>query len=97
MVAPVPEPLPPVQPDRIWIVLLQDRQAGVNVFPYTRQKRAEDIARQIAQTAARHPELIEEMPPTDSMKQSGWTLYIRYGVEGDSVRVIERKLDEEIL
>jgi hypothetical protein len=78
----------------IYIVITQDRQSGVEVVPFSDEAAAIAFAGEEVGRNARHPEIIEpeDRELNDSMRVSGWVWYCRYGVEGDSVRVVRRDL-----
>ena len=69
----------------IWIVLIEDRHADVEVRPFSSEERAAGYAMsQVADTPA---------DLNDAMRKDGWVLYLPYGSEGDCVRVVKRTLD----
>jgi hypothetical protein len=73
----------------IWITIIEDRHADVDVLPFSTMPAA--IER--AMREVRDVRDMEEIELTDSMAADGWVLLIEYGLEGDSVRVVERELD----
>jgi hypothetical protein len=73
----------------IWIVVIEDRHADVDVLPFSTMPAAIEQARREVRDARD----MEEIELTDSMAADGWVLLIEYGLEGDSVRVVERELD----
>ena len=71
----------------IWIVIVEDRHSDVDAFPFASEQAAEAAAyRKVPDDA----ELQDLLP---GMVRDGWVLYLRYGTEGDCVRVIKRELD----
>jgi hypothetical protein len=72
----------------VWIVIIEDRHADVDALPYSNMPAAIAAAREWA----RGLDVVEETL-TEEMAQDGWVLCLEYGLEGDSVRVVERELD----
>ena len=57
----------------IWIVLIEDRHADVEVRPFSSEERAAGYAMsQVADTPA---------DLNDAMRKDGWVLYVPYGTE----------------
>lgn len=71
-----------------WIVLVEDRHADVDALPFSTEEAATAKARDLV------PEFAEEEPLNESMRRSGWVLYLPYGTEGDCVRVVKRTMDD---
>jgi hypothetical protein len=81
--------------DEIWIVLVEDRHADVEAFPFSTEERAIAYAREQVQENARHPESISEEELTPAMREDGWVFFMTYSTEGDCVRVVKRSVDAE--
>ena len=73
----------------IWIVLIEDRHADVEALPFGSEEKAFTAARKAAPDDATDGDL------NPAMRVDGWVLYLPYGTEGDSVRVIKRTLDDD--
>jgi hypothetical protein len=79
----------------IYIVVVNDRHGSPDAYPYTDKEHAISEARRAVEENARHPEMIEwDEPLNEAMIEDGWVFYVSYGVEGDSVWVVERELDK---
>lgn len=78
----------------VYIVITKDRHADAETQPFTEETDAIAHAEREVEENVRHPELIEpeDRELTDGMLQDGWVWYCRYGIEGDSVRVVRREL-----
>jgi hypothetical protein len=78
----------------IYIVIADDRHSDTEATPFTDEREAVAFAEQEVRDGARHPELIEpgDRELTEGMVKSGWVWRCRYGIEGDSVRVVRRGL-----
>jgi hypothetical protein len=78
----------------VYIVITQDRHSDTEAEPYRNPAGAISYAEQQVRECARHPELIEpeDRELTDAMRDAGWIWRCRYGVEGDTVRVVQREL-----
>lgn len=76
-----------------WIVIVEDRHADTDAFPFSTEERAVRYAREKARQYATRPEDVEEHELTASMLKDGWVLYVEYSVESDSVRVVKRTVD----
>lgn len=78
----------------IYIVVWEDRHADVEVTPFFFKKDALVYAKKEAgemiERYGRGEGTTEEL--TDPMEKEGWVYYCCYSNEGDSIRVIERKL-----
>lgn len=72
----------------VWIVLVEDRHADVEAFPFSSEEMAFTYARDEVPDDARDGEELN-----DAMRRSGWALYLPYGSEGDHVRVVKRTMD----
>ena len=70
-----------------WIVLIEDRHVDVDALPFSAEGAA------LARARASAPVYAEEVPLTDGMRADGWVLCLRYGTEGDRIRVVKRTLD----
>lgn len=73
----------------IWIVIIEDRHADVDVLPFSSMPTAVQRARHEVPDARD----VEEIELTEGMARDGWVLCLEYGLEGDSVRVVEREID----
>ena len=71
----------------VWIVLIEDRHADVEALPYSTEAAAFAAAREAA------PDDAQDGTLSDGMRRDGWVLYLPYGPEGDSVRVVKRSMD----
>jgi hypothetical protein len=94
-------------PPGVWIVIDEDRHAGVQAFPFTSEQRAIGYARELAGigSAACGEEISEgvsdpedddalgEKELTSANREDGWVFLARYSTEGDSVRVVKRQMD----
>ncbi len=79
----------------IYLVITKDRHADVEVTPFKDEDAAIGHAEGEVSGNASHSE--EETGPwerelNEAMTRDGWIWYCRYGIEGDSVRVIKREL-----
>lgn len=78
----------------IWIVLTEDRHADTDALPFSSEERAVAHARAKAEENAGHHDAVEwNTALTPGMTRDGWVLYLPYGPEGDSIRVIRRTVD----
>ncbi len=77
----------------IWIVIVQDRHTDTDALPYTTEEAAVAKARAIAREYAWHPEDAKDGTLNAEMRRDGWVLWLPYGTEGDSVRVVRREMD----
>lgn len=78
----------------IYIVLTEDRHADADARPFTTKEGAVKAAESEVASLIRHPDDLDEdaRELNDAMARDGWVWYCRYGVEGDSVRVLRREL-----
>jgi hypothetical protein len=77
----------------IYLVVIEDRHADTDVHPFAPEDRAVEAAKQAVDDLARHPEYIEwDKPLNASMQADGRVFYVRYSVEGDSVRVVMHRV-----
>lgn len=78
----------------IWIVIVADRHADADALPYSTEESAIAKAHAMAAGNARsHTEVQWDTALSDSMRRDGWVLYLPYGPEGDSIRVVRREVD----
>ena len=77
----------------IWIVVVKDRHSDTDALPYTTEKAAVAKARAVAREYAWHTGVLEDGTLNDDMRRDGWVLWLPYGTEGDSVRVIRREVN----
>ena len=73
----------------VYIVMIEDRHTDPQAYVFSTAERAIAYAKRAAEENATDPEDIEEQAVKD------WLYYAVYSVEGDSVWVIARVLDEE--
>lgn len=78
-------------PRKIYIIVVEDGHADVDVIPYYGREEAIAQARKLVNDYCRYPEDIEESL-TVRMAQQGWIYYCVYSGDGDSVRVIEETI-----
>ncbi len=71
----------------IWIVLIEDRHGGPDVFPFSSEQQAVDAAR----ARAGHDGVTRE-ELTSAMRADGWVLYLPISEEGDRITVIKRTM-----
>ena len=71
-----------------WIVLIEDRHADVDALPFSTKEGAVQAA------CAAAPDNAQDVQLTTGMRREGWVLFLSYGSEGDSVRVIKRTMDK---
>ena len=71
----------------VYVVMIQDRHVDPEPFVFSTAEAAIAYARQQALVCASSPDEIEEQPI------GGWLYYARYSGEGDSVWVVEKRLD----
>lgn len=79
----------------VWIVLIKDRHADVDALPFSTEDGAVAAARGWVAKLPLDPEDVRESELTPYMRSDGWVLYLPYGPEGDSVRVVKRQMDGE--
>jgi hypothetical protein len=72
-----------------WIVLVEDRHSDVDALPFSTEEAAVAKARSWVP-----PEYAEAAALTPRMREDGWVLCLRYGTEGDRVRVVKRAMDD---
>jgi len=70
----------------VYVVLINDRHADLEVELFTQPNVAIARARTLAKEYCRREEDYEEF------RIANWLFYAKYSVEGDWVRVIEREL-----
>jgi hypothetical protein len=73
---------------RLYVVMIDDRHIDREPYVFDTPEAAIAAARQIAEDHAAHPE------PREEETIEGWLFYLRYGVEGDAVWVVEKTLNE---
>lgn len=73
-----------------YIVIWEDRHRDVTVHPFSDKKIAISEARKAAKSVCIFPDDYEEE------HIDGWLFYAQYSCEGDSVRVVETKINEAI-
>ena len=79
----------------VWVVLIEDRHADVEAFPFSTEDAAVTAARRAVADNARHPEDMDgDGELNEAMRKDGWVLYLPYGTEGDCVRVVKRRMDQ---
>lgn len=72
----------------MFVVIIEDRHADVEVELWTSKAKAVARAHQLANGNATHPEQIEA-------QTADWcVLYLRYSYEGDCITVVEREVME---
>lgn len=83
-------------PTPIYIVVTEDRHYSTDARPFAGKDAAIAYAEQEVTDNARHPGLIrdEDRELNEAMIADGWLWYCNYGFEGDSVRVIEREMED---
>jgi hypothetical protein len=70
----------------VFVVVVEDRHADVDVEVWTDREAAINRGRELAKKYCRHPDDYEEEQIAD------WLFYARYSCEDDSIRVIERPI-----
>ncbi len=78
----------------VYVVLEDDGLGDAEASVYARETDAVEYAYEAVADRLDTDDL-EDNPDaelTASMKKDGWVLYLPYGCEGDSVRVMKRKL-----
>jgi hypothetical protein len=86
----------------IWIVLVEDRHSDVEALPFSTEEAAFAFARYQAGDMSLPegvgPDEVEHVPGeqelTPRMRELGWVLLLVYSIEGDSVRVVKRAMDD---
>lgn len=79
----------------MFVVIEQDRHADTEVTLFNDRDAAIAYAERAARDACRHEENLDlSYELTKGMQLSGWLRYIPYSVEGDNVRVVERKVED---
>lgn len=76
------------QPDKLFVVLIQDRHADVDAEVWADKEKAIARARELAKEYCRFPEDYEERQVAD------WVFYAVYSCESDSITVLEKALHE---
>lgn len=76
---------------KVYALIIDDRHSDTDVQVFSTPESAVDAANAIATEYALRPEDIQ------GENYDGFLLWIRYGVEGDHVAVLERELDAEAL
>jgi len=71
-----------------WIVIDEDRHAGVNALPFSTEAAAVEYARSLL------PDDATEEPLLSQAMRDGWVLCLTHGAEGDCVRVVKRTVDK---
>lgn len=71
-----------------WIVIVEDRHSDVDALPFSTEAEA------VAKARDSVPEDAEEERLNEAMLRDGWVLFLSYGPEGDSVRVVKRTMDD---
>jgi hypothetical protein len=77
---------------KVYAVLNEDRQHGVDVDLFYDKEDAIEVARDIARDNASYAEDIEEQELTQEMLNDGWVLDVTYSIEEDRVCVLKREL-----
>jgi len=72
----------------VYVVVINDRHCDPQAYVWSTAALAISYAKKQAASLAHRPEDISEE------EIDGWLWYATYGVEGDSVWVVERVLDE---
>jgi 2C-methyl-D-erythritol 2,4-cyclodiphosphate synthase len=75
---------------KVYALIIDDRHSDTDVQVFSIAEAAVDAANAIATKYAYRPEDIQ------GENIDGFLLWIRYGVEGDHVAVVERELDAEV-
>lgn len=79
----------------IYVVMIEDRHVDVEVELFISKERAIERAREIFNEEDRYSDgKDEKLSP--SMIEDGWVYFAIYSCESDSVRVMERKLNENL-
>jgi hypothetical protein len=71
------------QASDVFVVVVEDRHADVEVEVWTDRDAAIARARALAEEYCRHQDDLEEEPI------KGWEFYVRYSCEDDSIRVVK--------
>lgn len=79
---------------KLAVVIWEDRHADVGVHLFTDTARAIEWARIQARKSDRHGNLDETL--TEAAAREGYVYHGRYSSEGDSISVIERRVDAEL-
>lgn len=75
----------------IYLVIVNDRHADIEVTPFTMKDTAIAFAEEQAEAnALDHDDWDREL--TDGMIADGWVWYCNYSCEGDDVAVVRREL-----
>ena len=77
----------------IYLLIIEDRHSDVEVLPYSTEDAARAAIVKAVRDYANHPEdIVWEL--TDDMIAAGWVANVYYSDEGDSMRVVRRKIIE---
>ena len=79
--------------DSCYVAIWEDRHADTSVKVFSEQDTAIEWAQSKVRECDRHGELDETI--TESMLNAGWLYYGCYSCEGDNIRVVECKVDEQ--
>ncbi len=79
---------------KVYIAIIEDRHCDVDVRVFTKKETAVMFAFETAEEYCRHEEDFEEDELTGDMIRDRWVYSVTYSCEGDSVRVVEREVDE---
>jgi hypothetical protein len=86
----------------MWIVIDEDHRSDDGPFPFSSEERAVACARKLAgdmtlpgDVDPGHCEYIPgEQELNDDLRADGWVLWLVYSINGDSVRVVKRTMDD---
>jgi hypothetical protein len=86
----------------IWIVIDDARHDDIEAVPFSSEERAVEVARDYAGDMSLpegvSPDEVEHVPGerelTSRMIEDGWVFFAVYSMEGDSVRVVKRSVDD---
>jgi len=80
---------------KVYIVIWSDRHADLETYPFLSRNAALECAEAIAgEMKKSYGPLEEDEPLNKYMVEAGWIFYCCYSGEGDSVRVVEKVMDE---
>ena len=81
----------------VYVAILEDRHCDVQVEVFSEKEDAVEWAEEAALLNAHHEEDIEKEELTAGMRKEGWLYYAVYSCEGDSVRVVQKEVDAEVV
>jgi hypothetical protein len=79
----------------LFVLLVEDRHTGPNAWAYSTEERANDALDEWVDSAASHPEDVEDEELNAAQIEDGVVRCVRYSVEDDCASIVRRTVDAD--